>query len=182
MRPNRAVQLISCGEPMRIVCLIGCLACVATPTLCSAADSEKPGLLGTGNILMIQVAPDAVHYSDSPEYKGTQWLVGAELQFPSHWLGGYSYFNNSFDQKTQYLYAGYWWKISDKHPNFFFKLTGGALYGYKEPYEDKVPLNHNGLSPAIVPGFGYKFDRFNVQIVPFGSAGIMLTLGYDLIR
>jgi len=167
---------------MRIVHTIGCLACLASATLCSAADTEKPGLLGSGNILMIQVAPTAFHYESSPDYKGTHWLVGAELQFPSRWLGGYSYFNNSFDQKTHYLYAGYWWQISDKYPDFHFKLTGGALYGYKEPYEDKVPLNHNGLAPAIIPGFVYKFDRFNVQLVPFGTAGIMITFGYDLMR
>ena len=167
---------------MRISCLICCLAWLIPAAPVLAADADKPGLLGSGSILMIQAAPDAIHYNSSPEYKGTQWLVGAELQFPSRWLGGYSYFNNSFDQRCHYLYAGYTWRISENNTNWYVKLTGGALYGYKAPYEDKVPYNHNGLSPAIIPGLGYKYDRFNVQLNVFGTAGIMITVGYDLVR
>jgi len=152
----------------------------AAPVL--AADADKPGLLGSGNVLMIQAAPTSIHYNSSPEYKGTPWLVGAELQTPSRWLGGYSYFNNSFDQRCHYLYVGYTWHISENNTSWYFKLTGGALYGYKAPYEDKIPYNHNGLAPAIIPGVGYKFDRFNVQLNLFGTAGIMITVGYDLFR
>lgn len=170
------------GEPMRFVRLIFCLTCLASTTPCSAVDAEKPGLLGAGNILMIQAAPTAFHYSSSPDYKGTPWLVGAELQFPSNWLGGYAYFNNSFDQKCNYLYAGYTWHFSEKDPNWYLKVTAGALEGYRGQYRDKIPFNHSGVAPAIVPGVGYKFDRLNVQVNPFGTAGVMVTVGYDLFR
>ena len=42
---------------------------------------------------------------------------------------------------------------------WYFKLTGGLLHGYKEPYDDKIPLNDLGVAPAILPtlGFQYKF-------------------------
>ncbi len=131
---------------------------------------------------MAQGAPGAVHFHSSREHVRYSWLVGAEWIRPSHWLGGYSFFNNSFGQKSHYLYAGYWWPINEPGSNWYAKLTGGAVYGYRKPYEDKVPFNHNGLSPGIVPGVGYKKDQLNVQFNLLGGAGFMVTLGYDLAR
>jgi len=168
---------------MRLDRLLFCLTCLAAVTPCSAADTEKekPGFLGSGNVLMIQAAPGVVHFNSDPAHAKHSWLLGAELQTPSRWLAGYSYFNNSFDQKSHYLYGGYTWS-SDRAPNWYAKLTGGVLVGYKEPYEDKVPFNHNGVSPGLVPSLGYKMDRFNVQFNLLGTAGFMITVGYDLFR
>jgi hypothetical protein len=167
-------------DPMRVIRVIICLGTLvsAVPTL--AADPAKPDSQASGNILMIQAAPTVFHFHSRPEYTGHPWLVGAEWQHPSHWLGGYSYFNNSFDQKCHYLYAGYWWRISEKDPNWYVKLTGGVIAGYKKPYEDKIPFNHNGVAPGIVPGVGYKLNRFNAQLNLLGSSGVMVTIGYDL--
>lgn len=150
-------------------------------------SSARAGLFEEGDILMVQVAPDAIHFHPSPEHADFSWLVGAELLFPSRWLVGASYFNNSFDQKCQYYYFGKSWPldfISDNEhfKNLYFKLTGGVLLGYKEPYEDKIPFNNNGVAPGIVPGLGYKFGDFNVQLNLLGGAGIMFTFGYDLIK
>jgi hypothetical protein len=167
---------------MRLVYLMCCLTCLVAATPCSAADTEKTGFLGSGNVLMIQGAPGVVHFNSDPAHAKYSWLVGAELQTPSRWLAGYSYFNNSFDQKSHYIYGGYTWNISDRAPNWYAKLTGGVILGYKEPYEDKIPFNHNGVAPGVVPALGYKFDRYNVQLNLLGTAGFMITAGYDLFR
>ncbi len=167
---------------MRFKCLACCLASLLSITTCLAADSARPDPDSSGNILMIQVAPGAIHFDSDPAHADFSWLVGVEWQKPSHWLAGYSYFNNSFDQKSQYIYAGYWWSISEKNPNWYVKLTGGVILGYKEPYEDKIPFNHNGVAPGIVPALGYKMKRFNAQVNLLGTSGLMVTVGYDLIR
>ena len=58
------------------------------------------------------------------------------------------------------------------------KLTAGLMYGYVAPYEDKVPLNHNGFSPAIIPAIGYQLtSKDSVQVKVLGNAGLMLSYG-----
>lgn len=137
-----------------------------------------------GDLLMLQAAPGAIHYSSSPDHAKFSWLVGLEWQSPERWLVGGAYFNNSFDQKCQYYYVGKSWTldfISDNElfKSLYFKLTGGLLLGYKEPYEDKIPFNNNGVAPGIVPGLGYKYENFSVQLDALGTAGLMFTFGYD---
>lgn len=156
---------------------------VATQITASlAANAAETGLITPGDVLMVQLSPYSKHFDEGPEHTGHPWLVGVEWQDKSRWLAGYSYFNNSFDQKCHYIYGGYSWQFSDRRPNWYLKVTGGLLYGYKEPFEDKLPVNYNGLAPVIIPGLGYKLDRFNVQLNLLGANGFMLTFGYDLLR
>jgi len=133
--------------------------------------------------VMVQFAPTAIHYGTSSDYKGHSWLVGAEYLWPNRWLAGFSYFNNSFDQKCQYIYGGYSWVLhGDESRYWYLKLTGGAVIGYREPFENKIPFNNNGVAPGIIPGLGYQYDRFNVQLNVLGNAGLMVTVGYDVFR
>lgn len=170
------------SAPMRFarqLCRLAAAALVATSV---AAEAAETSLLGPGDVIMIQAAPSAIHFHPDPAHVDFSWLVGIEWQRSSRWLAGFSYFNNSFGQKSQYYYGGYWWQLGEADSNWYLKLTGGLLVGYKEPHEDAVPFNHNGYSPAIVPAVGYKWNRFNVQLELLGTAGLMVTLGYDLIR
>jgi hypothetical protein len=162
--------------------LIGFLACLMPASACRAADGLKLDADPTGNIVMVQGAPAMLHFHSSPEHVRYSWLVGAEWLHTSHWLAGYSYFNNSFGQKSHYVYGGYWWPLDFIGPNWYAKFTAGVLHGYKDPYKEKVPFNHNGTSPGIVPGLGYKMGRFNAQLNLLGGAGVMFTVGYDLLR
>jgi hypothetical protein len=151
------------------------------------AGSTSAAFFKEGYTLMVQAAPDAIHFNPSPEHADSSWLVGAELQFPSRWITGAAYFNNSFDQKCQYYYFGKSWSFDSISQNKFFKnlyfkLTGGVVLGYKEPYENKIPLNNNGIAPGIVPGLGYQIGDFNVQLNLLGGAGLMFTFGYDLLK
>jgi hypothetical protein len=147
-----------------------------------AADAATSDGDATGNILMVQVSPYTIHFNEGPDHTGHPWLIGVEWQDKSRWLAGFSYFNNSFNQKCEYLYGGYNFSLGETFKNWYIKVTGGLIYGYKEPYEDKLPINNNGLAPVIIPGLGYKRDRFNVQVNLLGANGLMFTFGYDLLR
>lgn len=161
-----------------MICCFTALAAVH-----SAIAAESPPETGaTGNIVMIQAAPRVFHFDSDPDHVDWSWMVGVEWQRPSNWLLGFSYFNNSFGQKSQYYYAGYRWKLSERDSNWYLKLTGGLVHGYKEPYEDKIPFNHNGYAPGVILALGYKWDRWSAQTNLFGNAGFMLSVGYDLIR
>jgi hypothetical protein len=148
-----------------------------------AADGWLPEQPPLREAVMLQVSPRVIHFDPEPEHVEWSWLLGVEWQRPaSRWHLGFSYFNNSFGQKSQFFYAGYVWKLSERNPNWYLKLSGGLLHGYKEPYEDKVPFNHNGYSPGLIPALGYKWERWNVQLVAVGTAGALVTVGYDVIR
>ena len=143
-----------------------------------------PTALGAddGGRVMVQFAPDVIHFHPSAEHTSYSWLVGGEYLWPSRWLAGFTYFNNSFGQKSQYVYGGYTWPLSgDASRYWYLKLTGGVILGYRDPYEDKIPFNHNGVAPGAVPAVGYQFDRFNVQLGVLGTAGLVFTVGYDLV-
>jgi len=136
-----------------------------------------------GGRLMLQGSPTVIHFDPSPEHTKWSWAVGGEYIWPSRWLAGLTYFNNSFNQKSQYIYGGYYWRLTDDAARYwYFKLSGGVILGYKEPYENKIPFNNDGVAPGIVPGLGYQYDRFNVQVNLLGTAGLMITVGYDVLR
>ena len=145
------------------------------------------GVFEEGDTLMLQAAPGVIHFNPSDEHTDYSWLVGLEWQSSSRWVVGGSYLNNSFNQKCEYLYFGKSWPldfISDStlFQNMYFKLTGGLLLGYKEPYEDKIPFNDNGVAPGLVPSLGYQYGDFNVQLNLLGGAGIMFTFGYNILK
>ena len=147
-----------------------------------AAPGAQAGVFLDDDLIMIQGAPDTIHFNHSDEHAKYSWLVGAEWQRSDRWLAGYSYFNNSFDQKSHYIYGGKWWPLGADNSNWYVKVTAGVILGYEKPYENKIPFNHNGVAPGLIPGIGYKHDRFNVQMNLLGKAGLMFTVGYDLIR
>jgi hypothetical protein len=76
------------------------------------------------------------------------------------------------------VYAGQQFNSLLGVPRLFAKVTAGILYGYVAPYENKVPLNYNGFSPAVIPAIGYQLNTHDsVQLKILGSAGIMLSYG-----
>ncbi len=122
------------------------------------------------------------HYGGSDDdYEGPPIMVNLEVNRESNWLYGLSLFNNSFGQFSQFLYVGKKWELPKIQKHFHAKLAGGLLHGYKDEFEDKVPYNNNGFSPAIVPSFGFKKDRLALDLIFLGNAAIMLAVGYDFI-
>jgi hypothetical protein len=52
------------------------------------------------------------------------------------------------------------------------------MYGYVDPYENKVPLNYKGFNPAIIPAVGYKLTPHDsVQVKFLGTAALMFSYG-----
>ncbi len=118
------------------------------------------------------------HWSFDPEHVSNSKLLNLEFETTKKWIYGFAWFDNSFGQPSQYLYAGYSWRLFDKDWAYF-KLTGGLLHGYKEPYDNKIPLNSLGVAPAIVPTFGLKYKRVFGEIQILGTAALTATVGFS---
>ena len=120
-------------------------------------------------------SPYSYHYSRDPDHRHV-WLVGTERERANGALAGAVLFSNSFGQPTIYAYP--WGGIVKDVmgvDRLFVKWTAGILYGYRRPFENKVPLNYQGFSPGIIPAVGWQFEggqQFQVNL--FGGAGFML--------
>lgn len=158
------------------------LACIALGALWMCSGSLHADVFTDGDHVMLQFGPYVYHYHHSDEHNDAPSLLGLEWESATRWEIGASYFKNSFYQPCVYLYGGkrWFWKGADDGP--YFKITGGPLYGYKGAYEDKIPLNSEGVGLAIIPALGYQYQRASAQLVILGTAAVMLTFGYDFGR
>ena len=142
-------------------------------------------LIATGNASAMEIAEwrfqtslYTKHWSPDPEHVNNSKLLNIEFETTTRWIYGFAYFDNSFGQPSQYLYAGYSWPLFSKDWAYF-KLSGGLLHGYKEPYEDKIPLNGLGVAPAILPSFGLKYKRVFTELQILGTAAASITVGFN---
>lgn len=117
------------------------------------------------------------HWSPNDDHNNNIRLINFEFETTRKWLYGFAWFDNSFDQPSQYVYAGYHWDIFDTDWAYV-KLTGGLLHGYKDEYKDKIPFNGLGVAPAIVPAFGVRYKRVFSELQILGGAAITLTAGF----
>lgn len=125
----------------------------------------------------LTLSPYTYHWNPSNEHKAVI-LLAIDEQLPGGRLCGLSVFRNSFGQPTVYVYAGQQYNQLLGVPELFAKVTGGIMYGYVAPYQNKVPLNSNGFSPAIIPSIGYKLSPHDsVQLKVLGSAALMFSYG-----
>ena len=116
------------------------------------------------------------HFDPDPEHVNNQKRLGLEAHFTNRWLAGLAVFDNSFGQPSQFLYMGKSWQLFGSD-YWHFKLMGGLLHGYKEPYEDKIPLNGLGVAPAIVPSLGFRYKWFLAEANLGGLAVNTFTAG-----
>ena len=117
------------------------------------------------------------HHDPDPNHVNDQNMLGFEGQTRDKRVMGLVVFDNSFGQKSEYLYVGKKWRrFGSDH--WYFKLTGGLLHGYVEPYEDNIPLNGLGVAPAIVPTLGYQGKTLVVEFNQLGLAASLITVGF----
>jgi len=142
-------------------------------------------MTGAGNACAMEIAEwhfqtslYTKHWSEDPDHVNNQKLLNIEFETSTGWMYGFAHFDNSFGQPSQYLYAGYSWPLFGKDWTYF-KLTGGFLHGYKEPYDEKIPLNDLGVAPAIVPSFGLRYKRVFTELQILGTAAITVTAGFS---
>lgn len=138
----------------------------ASPTNANTTDT---------GLWQVQTSVYTRHFSPDSEHNNRQNLIGLERNEASGWLYGAATFRNSFDQRSYYAYAGKRFE-SDAHP-FYAKLSAGLLHGYKGEYRDKIPLNHFGIAPALIPGFGVEVKSVTAEVVLLGASAAMLNLG-----
>ena len=130
--------------------------------------------------LTLVFGPYVQHFHYDPDHVNTPWLTG--LEWGPHGSPvdfGAAFFRNSFGQDSVYAYVAKRWFYRDDGQGVFLNLTGGILYGYVGQYEDKVPFNHNGFAPAIIPALGYQYRDVNAQLVLLGTNALLFTVGYD---
>lgn len=101
-------------------------------------------------------------------------MLGLERRRADGLLVGGTAFRNSFGQPSSYVYVGQRFdRLAGIEP-LFADVTGGLLYGYKPPYDHKVPLNYRGFSPGLVPSLGWKITPTAAAQLNFlGTAALM---------
>jgi len=126
----------------------------------------------------IQGSLHTTHFDPQPDHNNLNRLLSMENWRDDNWHGGLALFDNSYYQPSQYLYVGYSRDL-DAAGRFYWRVTGGLVHGYKGEYEDKLPLNANGIAPIIIPSLGIRAGSVFGEVQLLGLAGAMLTLGYS---
>ncbi|MFN3582183.1 MAG: sn-glycerol-3-phosphate transporter [Pseudomonas sp.] len=114
------------------------------------------------------------HFSPDPEHNNRQDLLGLERHDGKGRLIGGASFRNSFGQRSTYGYYGRRFDM-DASP-VFFKLTAGLLHGYRGEYRHKIPLNHFGIAPAVIPAAGIQHQALAAEVLLLGAAATMVNV------
>ncbi|MDF3931773.1 sn-glycerol-3-phosphate transporter [Pseudomonas citronellolis] len=133
---------------------------------------------GDGDTWYLQTSVMTRHWNHDPDHNNHQELIGLERNRADGWVWGGATFRNSFRQRSNYVYAGKRFDLEDTP--FYVKVTGGAIQGYHGKYRDKIPLNHYGVAPAIIPSVGMQFGRFGAEFVALGANAGMINVGMHL--
>lgn len=149
--------------------LAGCALLVAS--LAAVADEAER----EGDYWYLQTSVYTKHWSHDPEHNNHQELIGIERIYSDGLLWGAATFKNSFYQRSYYAYLGKVWE-HERYP-VYVKLSGGLIEGYKGDYDDKIPLNHLGVAPVIIPSFGAHWGPVGAEFVVLGAAAGMINVG-----
>ncbi len=140
-----------------------------------------------GDQIRIAYAPKAFHFTHDDEYVDWNHIVSAEWLTPRHtvWgadrsMLGLTLFNNSYGQFSQAVHMGQEWDWTQfAGGDVFLALSVGLVHGYKEPYEDKLPLNNAlGVGLTVVPSIGWQRKGLGFAASLAGSA-ITLRVSYS---
>ena len=166
----RKIQII----PVITACLLfwSCSPLLAEE---KSGDGAEPGPWAIKD-WVVQTSVYTKHFDDDPDHVNNQKLLGVEFIFENDWAAGLAIFDNSFGQNSQFLYMGKHWRLFQSR-FWYVKLMGGLLHGYKDPYEDKIPLNGLGIAPAIVPSLGFRYKWFVAEANLRGLAVVTITAG-----
>jgi hypothetical protein len=146
----------------------------------SSASAAIDEFVGPG-FWRLMGSPYTIHWgADEEGLHEPVYMIGLERQRSDGWAWGGTYFSNSFGQPSGYVYFGERVTHFTSWDGLFFQWTAGILYGYKYPYQDKVPFNYKGFSPGATVSLGWQFTRqFSMQAIALGTAGLMFQLAWD---
>jgi len=144
----------------------------------AAARAEPDSDSGTGSWYLQGGA--YVHFSNDERYEGPPLFVGIEHRDENMTLVGFSVFNNSFGDFTQYLYVGKEFRLSQKYPGFRFKITAGIVRGYEGEHHDVLPIRWgDSWGLGAVPVIGYQGKRVGFDIAVLSASGLLFLVGYE---
>lgn len=120
------------------------------------------------------IAPFSRHWTLSDEHKPV-YALGFTQRLPGDRFCGFSLFRNPFGQPSGYVYLGKTCNaLLPSLPQLYGSVSAGVLFGSVDRYEGKVPANHHGFSPGLIPALGYRLTpAVSVELQLMGSAGIM---------
>ena len=166
------MKLTSLLLALGTVCAVSAMAPAMAQT--STSTSAEQGV-----IWRLGMSPYTYHWSRDPDHRDV-YMIGLERQGADKVVWGGSYFRNSFGQPSGYLYGGKRYDSIFSYDKLFAQWTVGLLYGYKPPYDHKVPLNHNGFSPGAVVSLGWQFTpMWSAQVNVLGNSALMFQLSAD---
>jgi len=170
-RPNRAPYLF-------LVMFVAVLLAACPGIHAEEIPRGETGGAGSWHIheWKLQTSLYTRHFDSDPDHVNHQKLIGIEAVCENDWLFGAAFFNNSFGQSTQLVYAGKQWRLFASR-FWYVKLMGGLVHGYEEPYEDKIPLNGLGTAPVILPSLGFRYRRVFIETNIAGTAAVTITGG-----
>lgn len=120
-----------------------------------------------------------IHYNEEDDYEGPPLFAGIEYFRSRRWLLGFSMFQNSFGQFTQYAYVGRVFHPWESQPNLHIKLTGGLVQGYRGKHHNTLPIRWSeswGL--GFVPTIGLRRERFGFDVALLQDSGLLFLGGY----
>jgi hypothetical protein len=165
------------AHPAHEESLIKAIALLAVPLAIVLVVPAPPALASEG--VRVAYTPRVFHVTQDDDYVDWNHVVALEFITPRHvfWGAdrthfGASVFDNSYGQFSQSIYAGLEW---DWRPalggELFYSLSPGLIHGYKEPHEDKLPLNKAlGVGITLVPAIGWQRDALGFAVSLNGSA------------
>lgn len=178
--------------------VVAALISGAATSASASTNSFHGDFWAKGGDLLLRTSLYTRHYRDDPRHNNHQrmanieWIADAHyspswanLRFAhseqTRWLVGGAAFRNSFGQDSTYVYGGFRRQLAASElSSLYLKLTAGLLHGYRGEFRDKIPLNRLGVAPAVVPAIGLDHRRANIELIPFGTAGLMLNIGIQI--
>jgi len=135
------------------------------------AGEQRPGWYLQGGFYL--------HYQDDEEYEGPPLFAGIEYVQSDKLMYGFSMFQNSFGQFSQYAYVGRHFHPLSNQPNLHIKLTGGIVHGYGGEHHDTLPVRWgDSWGIGIIPSIGYRKERFGVDIAFLKASAALFLVGY----
>ena len=115
------------------------------------------------------------HFNSKPEHENDKIILNYDYFYSNNNFYGLALFNNSFGQFSQYIYKGH--KFDSKFNKIHIEISYGILHGYKDKYQDRIPINtEEGFGIALIPSVYYTKNKnhfFALSLM--GSAGLILS-------
>lgn len=158
----------------------GAAADGAEPVAEGAANTPAPDEPWRTDRIYLQTSIVNVHFHYDPAHVKYPKLIYGEYHLSDQWLVGAAAFDNSFGQASQAVFGGWRYRPFPELQPLYLKIVGGLVHGYHGQYRDKIPFNHSGVAPVVLPSVGYCVSRVCSELVIVGGAGLLLTLGVTI--